>query len=196
MRDILWLRLLTVFAALLTMPYFILQTKVLYSALFWQFAFLAINVVHIILLIQQNRPVAFSEREARLKNLVFPNFNNLQLKKLFALGEWHTAQEGTRLVKQSSALQDIYLLEQGSVTVWQGQDCIARRLPGTFMGELGYLTGQPASADIVFSEDSHYLAWNVEELRALLKNNDQLSRGFESLLSIDVARKLNQNGKH
>ena len=95
-RDMLWLRIVTVIAALMTFPYFLSQTEILYSALLWQAAFALINVVNIVRLYYDNRPVNFDENESRMKHLVFPHFNNQQLKRLFQIAQWKSGQRGEK----------------------------------------------------------------------------------------------------
>jgi hypothetical protein len=64
-RDILWLRVLTVTAALLLIPYYAFQPIPLTVAIAWNVLFIAINTYWIIRLIIERRPVHLTPDEAR-----------------------------------------------------------------------------------------------------------------------------------
>ena len=87
-RDILWLRLLTIAAGLLTLPYFLFQST--YSAVFWQSAFVLINVAHVILLLMARRPVKLTEDQKMLQSMVFRNFTTRETLGVLEIATWHT----------------------------------------------------------------------------------------------------------
>ena len=70
-RDILWLRILTVVAASFLIPYFYFQPVPLMTAMYWNLAFTALNLFWIVRLFLERRPVKLSAKEQRLCELVF-----------------------------------------------------------------------------------------------------------------------------
>jgi hypothetical protein len=72
-RDILWLRILTVVAAFLLIPYYLFQPVPLTAAIWWNTVFIAINGYWIVRLIIDRRPVHFTAEETRLRQLAFPS---------------------------------------------------------------------------------------------------------------------------
>ena len=70
-RDILWLRLLTVVAATCLIPYFYFRPEPLMAPIYWNLAFTALNIFWIVRLLLERRPVKLSEEEQRLCELVF-----------------------------------------------------------------------------------------------------------------------------
>ena len=189
-RDMLWLRLLTIVAALLTFPYFIVQPSVLYSALLWQSAFALINFINVIRLLHERRPVTFTDDEEKLRALVFPNFTPYHLKQFLAKADWHTAAKNDVLFKQNETLSALYLLADGEVDILQNGKRIQRRLSGTFIGELSMMTGNATSAEVVFATDSQYVSWPHEVVQEYLEKQPEFGRSFNTLMSLDVARKL------
>lgn len=189
-RDILWLRILTIIAALMTFPYFIFQTEVLYSALLWQSAFALINLINIGRLLHERRPVNFTDDEETLRHLVFPNFTPYRLKQFFALAEWHTADKNDVLFSQGSHPTQLYLLADGEVDIRQDGRHLQRRLSGTFIGELSMMTDNPTSAEVVFATRSRYVSWSHDDIQEFLDKNSDFARSFNTLISLDIARKL------
>ena len=189
-RDIFRLRVLSVFACLLAYPYFIFRDPVLYAPIFWYSMYALINMFNISHLIYEDRAIALEPHENSLKNLVFKHFTAADFKRLLAIAEWKTATRDQVLIRENSQVEDLYLLTSGALNVLQNDQQIARRLPGSFVGELAFLTGDPASAEVVFSEDSKYLHWTAEDLNRLLTKRPSLNKAFEALLTLDVAEKL------
>ena len=68
-QDILWLRVLTVVAALSLIPYY--ATNWLGEAIAWNVVFLVINVVQIKLLMIRRLPVSLDEKEQSLYSRAF-----------------------------------------------------------------------------------------------------------------------------
>ena len=65
-RDILWLRVLTVVAASCLIPYFCFRPEPLMAAIYWNLAFTALNIFWIVRLLLERRPVKLSAEEQRL----------------------------------------------------------------------------------------------------------------------------------
>ena len=189
-RDIFWLRVLTVVAALMTFPYFIFQSSVLYSALFWQSAFVVINLVNIVLLLYARRPVPLTEEQALLKDMVFRNLSSGEAALLFNKAKWQRGATNQVLMSEGEALDKLYLLYAGSLRIERNAKTLAHRGPGSFIGEIAYTTGSLSSADVVISVPSRYIEWDVAELRQLLSKKSELKSAFESLLAVNVAHKL------
>ena len=65
-RDILWLRVLTVVAGVVLMPYYLAQSPPLLAAVAWNVLFTGINAVQIARLLYERRPVVLTEDQAHL----------------------------------------------------------------------------------------------------------------------------------
>ncbi len=93
-RDILWLRALAVTAAASSIPYFYLQPTPQFWPIFWQCAFIAINLVHAVALVRERMPVDMTESEKRLHLLAFRTLRPRELLRLSRTAQWHTARPG------------------------------------------------------------------------------------------------------
>ena len=94
------------------------------------------------------------------------------------------------MVVQGQVLPGLYLLYSGKINITQNGVTVAHRGPGSFVGEIGFMTDSGATADVCFDEDSQYVEWDVHELKSLLNKKPALKSAFESLLAINVANKL------
>lgn len=67
---------------------------------------------------------------------------------------------------------------------------IARLTPGQFIGEMSFLTGDKATADVRASEPSRVLVWSQEHLNELFNKKATLAFKIRGILGRDVVGKL------
>ncbi|MEM8661948.1 MAG: hypothetical protein AAGF35_13775, partial [Pseudomonadota bacterium] len=103
MRDILWLRVLTIIGISVLMPYYYLQPSTLWGPIGWNLLFLSINLYWIVRLFLERRPVVFPDEQERLYESTFRNLTRREALRLFELGNWHSVQAGTTLIEQGEA---------------------------------------------------------------------------------------------
>jgi Popeye protein conserved region len=188
-KDILWLRLLTVVAGLLLMIWAYLQAQPLWASLAWNALFLTINVYQSWLLVLERRPVTLSERELSLYKLVFRALTPREYKKLLALGRWEDAPSDARLVERERGLDRLMVIASGRAAVTVGE----RRLElgeGRFIGEMSFITGQAPTADVVAVDAVKYVAWPKNELTKFLADHPALRAAWQSVLGADLVSKL------
>jgi hypothetical protein len=77
-RDILWLRLFAVGAALISVPYFVLQPTTLWAPLSWSVVFAAINLLQSWRLFMERREVKIDARGGRYSTARFPGFTSAE----------------------------------------------------------------------------------------------------------------------
>jgi len=187
-KDILWLRILTIAAGLLTLPYFVFQSS--YSAVFWQSAFVSINLVHVVLLLLARRPVKLTDDQQALHNMVFRNFTSREVRSILEIAEWQSGVPNEVLIATGQQEPVLHLIQHGRAEIIQNGQVIDWDGPGAFMGELRYITGEPAVADVVFTADTRYVSWDTETLQRLLNRTSRLKTAFEALISANIASKL------
>jgi len=180
--------MLTIAGGLLTLPYFIFQST--YSAVFWQSAFVLINVVHVVLLLMARRPVALNNDQQILHNMVFRNFTTRETRSLLEIASWYSGAPEEVLIVAGQQKPMLYLLQHGRAEIVCSGKTVDWRGPGAFLGELHYITGQPAVADVIFTAESRYVSWDTEALQKALSKNAQLKTAFEALISANMASKL------
>jgi hypothetical protein len=84
-RDILWLRILTVVAAACLIPYFYFRPEPLMTPIYWNLVFTALNIYWICRLLLERLPVKLSADEQRLCELVFRTMTPREMMTLLKL---------------------------------------------------------------------------------------------------------------
>jgi CRP-like cAMP-binding protein len=187
-RDIMWLRILTVVAGLCVLPYY--YVRALHPPIVWTALFMLVNLVQIVLLILETRPVFLGERETQLYDAIFHPLKPREFVKLLSIAEWKQAKTGEELLEQSKPVPALMLISTGRGAVELDGRHVADVTPGQFVGEMGFLTQQNASARVVANVPTDYLAWPVPKLRAMLSASPALHVKVQGILGNDLISKL------
>ena len=194
-RDILWLRILTVVATLCLLPYyFCCSLTPLYAPIAWCSLFTAVNLFQIGRLIMERRPVFLGDEDLRIYNMVFRSLSPREFMKLLDIAEHRKAGENEVLLTQHAPVEQLILMSKGKSKVEVDGRHVAEVSPGQFAGEMGFLTEQNASASVIANYAVEYLAWPAERLRALFESSPHLHVKFQGILGVDLVEKLRQEG--
>jgi len=193
-RDIFWLRTLSVTASLSFIAFS--MSRGIYLQVYWNIAFITINASHIVWIIYENRGVKFTEDEQELFETVFRNFSPVEFLKLLRQGTWLHASAGDTLAVQGENLGRIMLVFHGLADVSIDEGKVAEVKDGEFIGEMSFLTEEEASATVTATEPTRYLAWNKQQLRKFLNRNPSLRFAMQGVLGVDVSKKLKEMDEH
>jgi hypothetical protein len=191
LRDILLLRLVAIAAS---------TANILFAynglagpnwvTIFWQGLFIAINVSWSAVLIRERSGLEFSEEERELYQTVFRAFSPVEFMKLLRLARWATAEPGAGLAAAGAPLDDVMLIYNGEAEVTLPSGGHRRLKDGSFIGEISFIVGGTATADVRCAQKTRYLRWRKEDLRALLKRNPSMRATLQTVFSEDLTKKL------
>jgi CRP-like cAMP-binding protein len=189
-RDILWLRWFAVAAAVTNIPYFLLQSTVLWPPIVWALVFTAINLYQITRIYLERRPVVLSADEQRLYDLAFRALQPRDFVSLTLVGEWRDAVADEKILAEGEPVSRICIPITGQVDVRRRDKTLATLTPGHLVGTGLALTGDPSPVDAVFTERARYMAWPVQSLRVLFDRRPELRATLQGLVSRDLTRKM------
>jgi hypothetical protein len=189
-KDILWLRVLTVVAGLVLLGYYLWMPRPVWAALAWNAVFTVINLWHIRLLLLERRPVRLRPDELRLYQLAFRRLTEREFAQLLAVGDWREVSAGERLVQRGEALDQLIVLASGRVRVEAHGKTLADLRAGSLVGEMSYVTGQAPNADVIAIEPTRTLSWRDEVLRKVLGTDAKLRAAMEQVIGEDLVAKL------
>jgi len=119
-RDILWLRVITVLAGLALLASFLLDPAPPWPAVAWNVLFFIINLVRIHLLILERRPIPLTADQQRLATLVFHTLRPRELVRLLRVGRIVDHPAGARVIERGAPLGDLMLVIAGTARVELG----------------------------------------------------------------------------
>jgi Popeye protein conserved region len=193
-RDILWLRLFAVGAALISIPYFVLQPTTLWAPLSWTVVFAAINLLQSWRLFIERRPVRLTPEEEHIRRLVFENLPPRKVLQVLGLGSWVTAETGERLIESGKLPDAILLIVRGKVRVTRDGRVLGELSAGDIVGSALILSGIPADVDAVTVERVRAMRWQVGTLQRYLAANPETRTVIQRQLAHDLARKVERLG--
>ena len=194
-RDILWLRLFAVAAALISIPFYVLQPTTLWAPLLWSAVFAAINLFQSWRLFLERRPVKLTPEEEEVRRLVFRDLPPRKVLQVLGIGFWTTAETGERLIERGKRLEAISLVVRGKVQVTRDERILAELVAGDLVGSAILLSGAQSDLDAVAVEPVRAVRWEVETLERYLAANPEARIVMQRHLALDLTRKLGHLAK-
>lgn len=190
-RDIFWLRILTVVALCAGLPYYFTHgPEPMWGPIAWMGVFLVINLFQIAMLVKERWPRNLQGAERELYDTVFKDLTPGEFVKLLGVGGWRDTTAGENLVADGTVVHDMMVLTDGEVEVKKGDKVLALLKPGQFVGEMSFLTGEKAGADVVAAGATKLMSWPQDALEKFLAKNGGLSFKVRGVLGRDVVTKL------
>ncbi|MEM8703980.1 MAG: cyclic nucleotide-binding domain-containing protein [Pseudomonadota bacterium] len=192
-RDIFWLRILTVLGISFLMPYYYFQGSPLWTPIGWNTFFLCINLYWIARLLAERRPAPFTEEERHLYAIALQNLSERDAFKFLRMADRKTVPAGTVLVMQGNLVADLSLIVEGEVLVEEDARQVDNLTEGNFVGAVALLAqkGQfSAPVTVRTSTPATLLTWSFAELTSEFSRNSNLQVAIEASLGMEVSRWL------
>ena len=189
-RDILWLRLFAVGAALISIPYFVLQPTTLWAPLSWSVVFAAINLFQSWRLFIERREVKLTPEEEDIRRLVFRDLPPRKVLQVLSIGSWTTLEVGQQLIEKGKLPETVSLIVRGKVRITRDDRVLADLVAGDFVGSALILSGIPAEADAITVEPGRAMRWEVGVLERYLTANPETRTVMLQHVARDLAAKV------
>ena len=105
------------------------------------------------------------------------------------MGKLHHAHAQT-LITAGDTQSDLMLILNGKAEVTRNGKNIATLERSQFIAEISYITGKPASANVVSKDDLTYYVWDRSILDKLRKSKPTTMNKLDRILTLDMAGKL------
>ena len=195
-KDILWLRVVSVLASLFSIFYnYLIPVEPMWLAINWNFVFIVVNLYHIAVIIYEKRPVRMDDKNTELYQTLFKEMTPVEYLKISRAAEWKTIKPGERIITQGMPVPDLYLVYNGTVDVAVDNKWVSELKDGEFVGEMSFLTEKVATATCIVKYETQCLVWKQQEFKDLLKRNPSLYFTIQSVLSTQVSDKLVNTNK-
>lgn len=173
--------------------YFVVAQSPLWPAIWASAATGLANLVGLLQLLFRRSRLAIP---AQFKDLYdqFTLLNPGDFRKLMSAAQRHKRPAGHTLTRSSERVQTLFYVIDGTVTIKKyGNDFVMHG--NSFVGEVAFLTGEPASATTVLTSDSDVLEWDVQETKRRVRRDPRLGLALDAMISLDLARKVALSGK-
>jgi len=168
----------------------------LWLVLFWLSVYIMINVFRIATKLAEHRGVRLSEEETELRETVFPGFTPVEFAKLMRIGTWKNVPVGTALTVQGEPVPEVMVVQSGHLSVEIDGHAVHIMKDGEIVGEMSFISGAgPPPQPCARVTPTRYVAWLQPALRALLARNPAMHSAMSSVFSVELARKLLEDGE-
>jgi Popeye protein conserved region len=188
--DVLWLRILAMLASLIGLPYFYLQTTVLWEPIVWAVLFMTINAYHVWRLWMERRPVELSSDEARLYDLTFFPLSPRQFVELARLGRWTDQKTGDVLLRPNEPIGELAVPLTESVDAKVAGRHFGRFPAGAIIGASALFDPRLPQLEATAGESCRVLWLPISAMKERAQRDSQLARTIDRVAREDLARKL------
>lgn len=190
LTNIYWLRVTAVIGLCFEVTYFVMVSDALYTGITWDLVFIAINLFHLLRLTRERLRVRLAADDRDLLRTMFEGLDDAQIGMLLKSASWHKAETGECLTIEGEPVPALMLIAEGQVSVAVGDTVIAQMGPGSFIGEMAFLSGGVASATVTATHPLRVMKIEQGRLKTLLVVDNQIASVLHRLLGADLAQKL------
>jgi CRP-like cAMP-binding protein len=187
-RDILWLRVLTVAAAVCLIPYYYSRSEPMMVPIYWNLVFMVLNVYWIFRLLLERLPMKLKADEQKLCELVFRTMSPREMIKLLKLATWEDASAGECFVERYKPMDRLMVIYSGRACAEVDGRRVTELTPGQFIGSIDYITQEAALANVLAIEPTRYVSWPKSKLKDFMSRNPELHLALKSTLAIDLTK--------
>ncbi len=189
-RDIFWLRVITIIAISSLIPYYYNQIEPLWAPIAWNILFILINSYQVYVLWLERKPVFLTSEEQGLYSLKFESLSPKQFKRLISVGHWKEFEPSVKLTEEGVMSKNLMLISSGESGVFRSGQEIAKLGPGNFVGEMSFMTGETVSADVRTKSSNKIFSWAKSDLDQLFKKSPEIHSEIQKIIGFDLVEKL------
>ena len=189
-KDVLFLRIVVTFAIIIEVFYQLNYGNP--QIAFWNCLFLMINTVQVFKLIRERSPIKIPDDIEDIYKSKFSDMTQREFVYFWNLGSQKDVTD-VGLIKEGDYQKSLFLILSGNAEVSRDQRLIATLKRGEFVGEISFITKEPASADVYAKSKLYYIEWDQNELRKLKVSNSSFWTKLNQILGEDLAKKIKHN---
>jgi hypothetical protein len=164
------------------------------AAVAWNIVFISINLFQVLRILRERRPITLP---ADIADIYKESFSGLRPREFWLF--WETGHRRTvcdaPFVRQGEKPSDLLFVVSGAANVVRNGSAVAVLKAGQFAAEMSFLSGNPATADVIADGEVALKAWDQNKLSLLENVNPALLLKLQRILSQDLAAKAQANVK-
>ena len=189
MSRVVWLRFLAIGSGIAGVIYFwfFLGDRV---ASIWEMLFIAANFYQLALTAYRDRMSRFEPDEMLFRNACIPGLSPSDARRLLKIATRVDAPAGAFLTREHQPVTALAFILEGEVEIRVGDQRIGVCGHGDFVGEIGVMSGGPATASAVAAIPVRYFAFEAAALRRLTSRDRTIAQELELSFRHGLREKL------
>ena len=187
-KEVLWLRIVLAcsHSMIFINNYYYAQN---YNVAVWNFIFILVNIIQVVRIYDDRKPRMIPQDMEDLYAGIFSAFTSKEFLYFMNLGEKEIINK-QKLISLGDHQKDLLLVLNGDALVMREGKHLAKLNRGQFLGEISFLTDQPASADVYAEDELQYIKWDQSKIRAIKISNNAFWAKLNSVLTNDLTAKI------
>jgi len=189
MNDMSWLRAIAIVAGVIRIinrAFFEIDPVIV----FWEVIFVAVNVMQLAILWYYAKRHRFTGDEQRFAEIMPSGIERRTVRKLLRLAQLRGVEAGASLTFEGEPVRDLIFIAEGVARIEKGGRIVGVCGPGDFVGEMSFVSGEPASATAVSARPMRFLAFEQSRLRAAMETDADLRRALDASFNSNLVGKL------
>ncbi len=188
-RRQLYLRLVALIStAMYIMFYVQVPGGPLVVPIYWNLLVIAVNLTMIFVLVRDELTIGMPDDERALL-AEFQVLNPGKFRKLMKIAEHCRASANMVVLTEGEETDRLYYLVDGEAEVRKNDKRI-RLSRGSFLGEVAFLTGMPATATVVLLPGANCIVFDTGRLAELMNRDPMIDIAVRGLFNRDMALKV------
>ena len=190
LTNMFWLRVAAVAGLFFEILYFRYVGGNMQTGIAWDLIFITINLYQLAWLVRDRMSLRLPEKEGPMLREALSGLDDAQIARLLKAAEWRDFHEGEILTRQDAPVDALYFLCSGRANVEVNRSLVTYLEKGSFVGEIAYLTGNPATATVVIDEPARVLVFSKMRMAKVVAADSQINAIIYQLLGRDLAMKM------
>lgn len=189
MSRVIWLRFLAIGSGLAGVIYFwfFLGDRV---ASIWEILFIAANFYQLAITAYRDRMSRFEPDEMLFRNACIPGLSPSDARRLLKIATKIDAPRGAVLTREHQPVTALAFIIEGEVEIRVAEERIGTCGHADFIGEIGVMSGGPATASAVAATPVRYFAFEAAALRRLMARERTIAQELELSFRHGLREKL------
>lgn len=190
-RDIFLLRILTLVAGFMLLPYyFFVENGPLSEPIIWSIVFSCVNIYQLIVLFNERKPIVLDKEQQEIFEQSFQNFSPKQFLNIYSAARQTNLEQGKVLGSPNERPQEVYYILSGIASIEQSTSNHALK-QGDFVAAIQHATNTTLNHKIKVTSSTVALQWNGDELDKLLQKDIELKSSWQGLITTQLCKDLN-----
>ena len=186
-KEVLWLRVILAcsHSMIFINNYYYAQN---YNVAIWNFVFIIVNLIQVARIYDDRKPRLIPGEFEDLYNDIFNELTSKEFLYFLQLGEKGEVSD-CKVISAGEHQLELLLILEGDALIERDGIEVAKLKRGQFIGEISFLTGQPASANVSV-EHLKYIKWDQNKIKAIKMSNNSFWIKLNTVLTNDLTKKV------
>lgn len=191
MRNMVWLRTIAIVAGVSRI---FIRALILYDpvTVAWETALVLINIGQLLLIWWDKGHAHANQDEALLAATILPGESGRAIRRLLKLARWRSVEAGETLLREGQRVDQLLFVTDGAARIEKNGALVAICSRGDYVGEMGFVSGEAATATVVADRPMRLASFDAATLRASLATDRDLRHALEASFNRNLIGKLSR----